>query len=98
MTTERKAPMQTCTDHCAGCNRHFHGLTAFDAHRRGGECQEPSEIVGEKSGEHTLRVWTDEGNCDKMRGCWHDGKRLHFETPVTIWQMNRDAPVFAHGL
>lgn len=33
------------TAHCAGCHTTFTGITAFDAHRRGGECI-PAECVG----------------------------------------------------
>jgi hypothetical protein len=35
--------MNTC--HCSGCHLTFTGLTAFDAHRRGGECR-PADSVG----------------------------------------------------
>lgn len=31
--------MNTC--HCSGCHETFAGITAFDAHRRGGQCLPP---------------------------------------------------------
>lgn len=34
--------LNTC--HCAGCHRTFTGITAFDHHRKGGECQHPNDI------------------------------------------------------
>ena len=80
---------QTCTDHCAGCGRHFHGLGAFDAHRREGECCDPEMVVGQRGkheGEALLQVWTETGSCDKDAGCWKDGKRDHYVTPVVVWQ------------
>ena len=33
------------TAHCSGCHTTFTGITAFDAHRRGGECI-PAESAG----------------------------------------------------
>lgn len=35
--------MNTC--HCSGCHTTFTGITAFDAHRRGGQCI-PAESAG----------------------------------------------------
>jgi len=41
-----------------------------------------------KGDEHpSLQQWTPEGFCDKMRGCWEDGRRIRYEHPVTIWQV-----------
>lgn len=77
------AKRMTCTDHCATCGRHFHGLTAFDAHRKDGECLEPSEVFSEK-GRQKLQAWTEDGWCDKQS--WHDGKRTGWDHPVTVWQ------------
>jgi hypothetical protein len=55
---------QTCTAHCAGCNEHFHGLTAFDAHRRGDPdnryCAAPEEATN-KDGRLLLQAWTETG-------------------------------------
>ena len=90
MTTERATARQTCTDHCAGCGAHFHGLGAFDAHRQDNECQMPSETLirsGRRKGEPSLQVWTAAGFCDKERGCWQDGRRVAFVSPVTIYQL-----------
>lgn len=91
MTTERAAPRQTCTDHCAGCGRHFHGLGAFDQHRTDGFCADPAGVLirsGKREGQPALQVWTDEGFCDKERGCWDDGRRVRYVTPVTIYQVS----------
>ncbi len=82
---------QTCTDHCTGCGEHFHGLGAFDLHRRGGECLEPMAVLGtegtKREGDHLLQIWTREGSCDKGRGCWDNGKRVRWDKPVTVWQV-----------
>lgn len=32
------------TAHCAACHLTFTGITAFDAHRRGGVCAVPAEV------------------------------------------------------
>lgn len=34
--------MNTC--HCSGCCRTFSGITALDAHRRGGKCADPEAL------------------------------------------------------
>lgn len=81
---------QTCTDHATCCGQHFHGLGAFDAHRAGGICRDAGDVTyrtGKRTGENVLQVWTDDGYCDKMRGCWVDGKRVQHEHPVTVWQI-----------
>jgi len=81
---------QTCTDHCCGCGQHFHGLTAFDAHRVDGICREAGEVLygaGKRQGQPILQVWTDEGCCDKEAGCWSEGKRLRYAEGVSIWQI-----------
>lgn len=84
-------PRQTCTDHCRGCGEHFHGLGAFDLHRRGGECHNPETVVGaagsRKAGIPLLQAWTHDGSCDKENGCWQDGKRVKWEEGVTVWQV-----------
>lgn len=85
----RKPPRPTCTDHCCGCNRHFHGLTAFDLHRQAGGCTSPLEVLIRSKGGQTrpgLQLWTAEGYCDKLPLCWDNGKRLHYEHPVELWQ------------
>lgn len=82
---------RTCTDHCATCDLHFHGLGAFDAHRRNGYCAEPGEVLypegSKREGQPMLQVWTAQGSCEHMRGCWQDGRRVRWEEPVTVWQM-----------
>ena len=79
-----------CTDHCV-CGQHFHGLGAFDAHRREGYCKDASEALysgrGERSGQPVLQSWTESGLCDKSPGCYADGKRLDYVYGVTIWQI-----------
>lgn len=83
---------QTCTDHCAGCDQHFHGLGAFDAHRVNDACGPAGDAKfakGKREGESILQVWTDTGSCDKMPGCWKDGKLNHWDEGVTIWQMSQ---------
>ena len=86
MTEEEEKPRRrTCTEHCATCNRHFHGLNTFDAHIRTGECVEPDSILNTK-GMPFAQVWTEDGWCDLEKGCWHDGRRVKYMHPVTIWQ------------
>ncbi len=81
----------TCTSHCANCGEHFHGLGAFDLHRRGGECLNPGAILGaegtKREGTPLLQIWTHDGSCDKEVGCWRDGKRVRWSAPVTVWQV-----------
>ena len=85
--SERKAPRQTCTDHCAGCDAHFHSLAAFDAHLEvdeGGVVHnDPATVVyrlGKKAGSLKLQAWTSEGWCRLQKV----GEEQH---PVRIWQM-----------
>ena len=81
---------QTCTDHATCCGQHFHGLGAFDAHRAGGICRDADDATyrtGKRIGTSMLQSWTDDGYCDKLPGCWADGKRVKYEHPVTIWQI-----------
>jgi len=80
--SERKS---TCTDHCSACGRHFHGLAAFDAHRVDSACIDPSTAENSK-GKSLLQVWVTDGFCDKVAGCWVDGRYDHHVHPVTIWQ------------
>jgi len=78
----------TCTSHCAGCDQHFHGVSAFDRHREDGACERGDRTVvqtGKHQGEPALQVWTADGHCDKMKGCWKDGRRLKYVHPVTIY-------------
>lgn len=75
---------KTCTDHCAGCGRHFHGLTAFEKHQQQGECRVD---VLKKDGTPALQVWTADGYCDKDHTCWRDGVRAGWFHPVTIYQV-----------
>ena len=77
---------QTCTDHCAACDRHFHGLSSFDAHRVDDACADPEAVVGthrDGSLYAPLKRWTAAGICRLGRG----GQ----EWPVTIWNMALDA-------
>jgi hypothetical protein len=76
---------QTCTDHAACCGRHFNGIRAFDTHRRGGVCNDPTLLYHE-AGTPVLQVWSNNGYCDKLPGCYRDGVRVRYEHPVTIWQ------------
>lgn len=85
---------QTCTDHCATCNQHFHGLKAFDAHLNdNGERVECCEgwvaiiIDRQQKIRPALQQWTTEGWCELQKGCWADGRRVSWEHPVTIWQV-----------
>jgi hypothetical protein len=38
----------TSACHCCACHRTFTGITAFDIHRTGGECSDPTGIFTEK--------------------------------------------------
>ena len=91
MTKERAPARPTCTWHCAACDRHFHSVNAFDAHRVDGECAEPETVLSKPSaqypgGQPKLALWTAEGHCDKMPGCWIHGVYQHHVSPVEIWQ------------
>ena len=83
--TEQRTSRQTCTSHCSQCDRHFHGDTAFDLHRRDGQCQNPETLTTAK-GAAPLAVWTATGYCDLLPGCWQGGVRVRYEHPVVIWQ------------
>lgn len=69
-----------CSLHCCSCDAHFHGLGAFDRHRIGAwdkrECIDPALAT---------KMQSTPGLCDKMPGCWADGKHVHDE-PGLIWQ------------
>jgi len=41
------------TTHCSGCHRTFTGVTAFDIHRRGGQCHDPATVL-DRNGEPRL--------------------------------------------
>jgi hypothetical protein len=80
---KRRVAVQSCTDHCAGCDRHFHGLGAFDAHRVDGACKEPSRVKVTKRDNtkvQALQVWTTAGICRL-------GRRGVVTEPVTVWQV-----------
>ncbi len=75
---------QTCTDHCSGCGRHFHGLAAFDAHllrvneglnAQGARSYELEHQDGAAAG---LEEWTAEGWCELAA--------TEPQHPVTIWR------------
>lgn len=68
---------QTCTYHCSACASHFHGLGAFDAHRRAGQCLAPATAESSK-GRQLLQIWTDDGYCSLENGDPVDH--------VTVWQ------------
>jgi hypothetical protein len=75
---------QTCTDHCSGCGRHFHGLGAFDAHLvrvptpRNRWGTRGYELMHESGAEVGLQVWTYAGYCTMT------GEEVE---PVTVWQV-----------
>lgn len=77
---------QTCTDHCSGCGRHFHGLGAFDAHRVGDfgrdrRCGDPVECG--------LEIWTDSGACELV---WpHVDGITVWHLPLSDWARQRAA-------
>ncbi len=77
-------PRPFCTDHCASCGCHFHGLGAFDLHRQDGECCDPADVTAtdRNSEQHpALQVWTDTGFCR-----WQ-GPSVRVNSPVAIWQV-----------
>jgi hypothetical protein len=82
---------QTCTDHASCCSQHFHGLAAFDAHRKDGVCRDASEVLygpdSKRSGQPVLQSWTESGSCALEKGCYVDGKLDHYVEGVTIWQI-----------
>lgn len=94
MTTEERAtPRPTCTDHCARCGQHFHGLGAFDAHRQDGVCVEPAVEALRRSKDGferpALQVWTAEGWCKLWGGCYENGRFIEDKQqhPVVIYQV-----------
>lgn len=72
-----------CLNHCGGCGRHFTGLSAFDEHRKGGTCNDPESMM-KKNSEPAFQSVT--GFCNKMLGCFEDGKHIRDVEPVQIWQ------------
>ncbi len=91
---------KTCTYHCARCDRHFHSLDSFDAHRAFADplvedwdtrlCLDPArdaERLTRPDGTLRLRVW-GRGVCRIQCG------RDNPVGDVEIWQMNKPAPVF----
>jgi len=90
MTTETKTRRQTCTDHCAGCNQHFHGLGAFERHRQNGSCALGGSAVASKGknvGQPLLQAWTEQGWCALQSGSTRDGVIVNWHHPVPIWQV-----------
>lgn len=89
--TEAKERRRTCTDHAVCCGQHFHGLAAFDAHRKDGICRDASEVLygvnSKRYGEPVLQAWTASGSCALETGCYVDGKLDHYVEGVTIWQI-----------
>ncbi len=86
---KRALPRQTCTDHCGGCNQHFHGLGAFTAHRQAMRCTPGADVTfaqGKKKGQLALQAWTENGYCSLQTGCRAEGKVIKWLNPVTIWQ------------
>ena len=92
MTTDAKERNHNCVAHCTSCQSHFTGLAPFDAHRVGGYCVDPSEpVFGDKSARAGQRILQAiDGRCDKLKGCWKDGKRDHYVEGVALWQMSVD--------
>jgi hypothetical protein len=90
MTKERASSRQFCSDHCMGCGQHFHGIAAFDRHRMGGTCAEDCDVVVVPSRDggsrKALQAWTNEGYCRIAPGCWENGRSVHINYPVTVWQ------------
>jgi hypothetical protein len=79
---------KTCNNHCRGCGQHFHGLTAFDAHRVKGYCEDGPEVLlvrGTRAGSKALQVWTQDGWCEHEKGCYVNGKFIKHVGPVTIY-------------
>ena len=78
---------KTCTYHCRTCDRHFHGLEAFDQHRvfedprvedwSTRKCGDPEYLLRE-DGNPELVPYTTEGYCAIQ------AEKL--QHPVTIWQ------------
>ena len=86
---DRALPTPTCTDHCAGCDRHFHGIRAFDLHRVDFQCFDPHDLVTNKrdgTSDPALQIWTNEGHCTLGAGCRKEGKVVRIDTQVTVWQ------------
>jgi hypothetical protein len=73
-----------CTNHCMGCGRHFTGLSLFDTHRKDGACRDP-ETVKTKTGEPVFQS-VDDGFCNKLPGCYIDGRHVKDAEPVVVWQ------------
>jgi hypothetical protein len=80
------AGRKTCTAHCESCGQHFHGKTAYDAHRREGQCLVAAVVQAKDSRNWLLQVWTAEGWCSLAKGCRREGKVVNWLYPVTIWQ------------
>lgn len=65
-----------CVAHCAGCNSHFSGVAAFDAHRKGDPderyCVDPMD-------DPRFALKTEAGTCDLRFGPTRLG--------VRVWQL-----------
>ncbi|MFC8182425.1 hypothetical protein ACFULT_26435 [Rhodococcus sp. NPDC057297] len=66
---KRWGGMNTC--HCTGCHTTFSGITAFDAHRRGGICSPPM-IVGLRLTDRAYECYGHPADPDKPN---HWGQR-----------------------
>jgi hypothetical protein len=90
MTAEEKN--HNCVAHCTSCQAHFTGTSSFDAHRASGECQEPGSVyfgaTSRRAGQPILQAIV--GRCDKLPGCWVNGKLMKRVEPVDLWQMSVD--------
>ena len=72
-------PTVTCTNHCGQCGRHFHSLSAFDAHHEHDEdgwpvCLDPLDLLDRDKKERLVAL-TYLGEC----------RAYDVATDVTIW-------------
>ena len=82
--TERS---RNCRAHCQACGFHFTGDSAFELHRRDGQCHNPATLLwqrGKREGQPLLS--SHEARCDLEAGCWRDGKRVSW-VPAIVWQV-----------
>lgn len=87
--SDRAPPTPYCHSHCCRCGRHFAGVKAFDLHRPEGYCREPEDLRITGRDRHTRRAlqpWTHEGRCRLGDDCYHEGRLVRVDGPVTIWQ------------
>lgn len=70
--------------HCGACHRSFIGLTAFDGHRAGMNCD--MLFAADPYQSKPVEFWEDD------EGYWHRGQKMTDEQKQQIWGTNPAPP------